>query len=74
LALASQLEAFLQKHPFASARVITQHVFTTVPTAKDIFQRELGMKKFSRNSVRHFVSDGQKGNRVEALQEMLRIL
>jgi hypothetical protein len=31
-----QLEAFMQKYPFASARVIAQHFLTTVPRIKDI--------------------------------------
>jgi hypothetical protein len=38
----------MQKYPFASAKVIAQHFLTTVPTIKDILQRELGMRKFSR--------------------------
>jgi hypothetical protein len=48
LTLRSQLEAFMQKYPFASARVITQHFLKTVPTIKNILQRELGMRTFSR--------------------------
>jgi hypothetical protein len=40
--LGPELEAFMQKYPFASARVIAQHFLTTVPTIKDILQRELG--------------------------------
>jgi transposase len=51
----SQLEAFMHKYTFASTRVIAQH-FLTVPTIKDIFQRELGMRTFSRRWVPHFLS------------------
>jgi hypothetical protein len=64
--LGLQLEAFIQKYPFASARVIAQHFLTTVPTIKDILQRQLGMGKFSRRWVPHFLSSGQKVARVEA--------
>jgi hypothetical protein len=49
LTLGPQLEAFMQKYPFASARVIAQPFLTTVPAIKDILQRELGMRKFSRH-------------------------
>jgi hypothetical protein len=38
----------MQKYPFASARVIAQHFLITVPTIKEILQKELGMRKFSR--------------------------
>jgi hypothetical protein len=43
-----QLEVFMQKDPFAGVRIIAQHFFTAVPTIKDILQRELGMREFSR--------------------------
>jgi hypothetical protein len=41
---------------------------------EDIFQRELGMKKFSLRWARHFPSSAQKVARVEASKEMSRIL
>jgi transposase len=56
LTLGPQLEAFIQKYPFASARVIAEHFLTTVPTIKAIIQRELGMRQFSRRWVPHFLS------------------
>jgi hypothetical protein len=56
LPLGPQLEPFMQKYPFASARRIAQHFLTTVPTIEDILQRELGMRKFARRSVPHFLS------------------
>jgi hypothetical protein len=74
LTLGPQLEAFMPKDPFASARVIAQHVLTTVPTIKDIIQRELGMRKFSRGWVPHFPSPAQKVARIEALTIILRVL
>jgi transposase len=64
-----QLEVFMQKYPFASARVIAQHFLTTVPTTKNILQRELGMRKFSRRWVPHFLSPAQKVARVEASKQ-----
>jgi hypothetical protein len=71
LTLRPQLEAFMQKYPFASARVIAQHFLTAVPTIKDILHRELGMGKFSRHCVPHFLSPVQKVARVEALKTIL---
>jgi transposase len=56
LTLGPQLEAFVQKYPFARARIIAQHFLTTVPTIKDILQRELGMREFSRRWLPHFLS------------------
>jgi hypothetical protein len=64
----------MQKYPFASARVTAQHPLTAVPTIKDILQRELGMRKFSRRWVPHFPSPGQKVARVEASKTILRVL
>jgi transposase len=69
LTLGPQLEACMQKYPVASARVIAQHFHTTVPTTKDILQRELGMRKFSRCWLPHFLSPAQKVARVEASKQ-----
>jgi hypothetical protein len=44
--LGPQLEAVMRKYPFASTRVIAQHLLTTVPTIKDILQKELKRRKF----------------------------
>jgi hypothetical protein len=41
---------------------------------KEIFRRELGLKKFSRGWVPHFLSDGQKKLRVDASRELLSML
>jgi hypothetical protein len=38
LTLGPRLGAFMQKDPFASARVIAQHLLTTVSLIKDILQ------------------------------------
>jgi hypothetical protein len=64
----------MQKYPFASARVIAQHFLTTVLTIKDILQRELGMRKFSRRWMSHFLSAAQRVARVEASNTILRVL
>jgi hypothetical protein len=72
--LGPQLEAFVQKYPFASARATVQHFLTTAPTIKDILQRELGMRKFSRRWVPHFLGPAQKVARVEVFTTILRVL
>jgi hypothetical protein len=74
LTLGLRLEVFMQKYPFTSARVIAQHFLTTVPTIKDILQKELGMRKCSRCWVPHFLSAAQKVARVEVLKTILRVL
>jgi hypothetical protein len=74
LTLGPQVEAFLQKYRFASARLIKKHVPTTASTVKKILQRELGMRKFSRGWVPHLLIDAQKVAWVEAVKEMLKIL
>jgi transposase len=73
LILGPQLEAMMYKYPFTSARVIAQHFLMTVPTIKDILQGELGIKKFSRRWVPHFLSPAPKVAHVEALKTILRV-
>jgi hypothetical protein len=74
LTLGARREAFMQKYPFASARLIAQHFLTTVPTIQDILQSELGMRKFSRRWVPHFLGPAQRVARVEASKTILRVL
>jgi hypothetical protein len=74
LTLGPQFEAFMQKYPFASARVIAQHFLTTVPTIKDILQRETGMRKFSRRWAPHFLIPAQKVAGGEASKTILPVL
>jgi hypothetical protein len=69
LTLGQQLWACLQKYTFASPRVIAQHFLMTVSTIKNVLQRELEMRKFSRPWVPHFLSPAQKVARVEASEQ-----
>jgi hypothetical protein len=64
----------MQKYPFASASVITQYFLTAVPTIKDILQRQLEMRKFSRRWALHFLTPAQKVARVETSKTILRVL
>jgi hypothetical protein len=64
----------MQKYLFSSARVIAQHFLTTVPANMDILQRELGMTKFPRRWMPHFLSPTQKVARIEASKTLLRVL
>jgi transposase len=70
----AQLEAFLQKYPFASARIITKHFLVNPHTVKEILQRELGMRKFSRRWVPHSLTSAQRVARLDASTPILRIL
>jgi hypothetical protein len=74
LALGSQFEAFLRQYTFASSRMITRHFLASVPTVKAILRRELGMRKFSRRSVPHLLSETPKIARIDVAKEMLPIL
>jgi histone-lysine N-methyltransferase SETMAR len=74
LMMGSMFQAYLEKYPFASARVLAQHFFVSAPTVKDILQRELGMKKYSRRWLRHLLTGSQKAARVDSSREMLKIL
>jgi hypothetical protein len=69
-----QVEAFLQKFPFASASIIAKQFLTTASFVKEILQTELEMKRFSRRWVPHSLSDAQKVAPVEAARKMLTIL
>jgi hypothetical protein len=64
----------MQKYPFASARVIAQYFLPTVHMIKDILQRELGMRKFSRREVPPFLNPAQKVARIEASKTILPVL
>jgi hypothetical protein len=74
LTLGPQVEVFLQKDPFASTRTIAKHFLTTASTVKEMLQRELEIREFSRRWVPHFLNDTQKVARVEAAKERSRIL
>jgi hypothetical protein len=68
------METFLKKYVFASTWIIARHLVTIVPMIKDIPQRELWMKTFSRRRVPHFLTLTQQVVDVEERKEMLRIL
>jgi hypothetical protein len=51
-----------------------QHFLVTIPTVKEILQRELGMRKFSGRWVPYLLSEGQKIARIEAAREILATL
>jgi hypothetical protein len=74
LTLGPQVEASLQKDPFASVRIIAKHFLPTASTVKEILQKELRMRKVSRHWIPHSLSDAQKITRVESEKEMLKIL
>jgi hypothetical protein len=72
--LGPQFEVFLQKYPFPSANAIAKYFLVTIPTVREILQKELGMKKFSRRWVPHSLSSVPKVATVEASKEILKIL
>jgi hypothetical protein len=74
LTLGPQLEAFLQKYPFASSRVLVQHFLMSVPTVKEILQRELGLKNSRGAGCPIFCPPAQKVSRAEVSTKMPQIL
>jgi len=49
--LGTVLHKFLTKHPFASARIMAEHFNLSHPIVKEILQREMGLRKFTRRWV-----------------------
>jgi Mn-dependent DtxR family transcriptional regulator len=39
------LKSLLEKHPFASAKIMSKHFDISAPTVKEILSRELGLNK-----------------------------
>jgi hypothetical protein len=74
LTLESQLEVFMQKYPFTSARVIARHFLTMVPTIKDILQRELGVKKILAGPGASFSQSHTKSCSRRSIKTILRVL
>jgi hypothetical protein len=68
------LKKFLDKHPFASAKILSRHFDISPPTVKEILHRELGLKKYSRRWVPHELSKGQKKCRVDQSEMLLDML
>jgi hypothetical protein len=63
----------LQKYLFTNARVLVQHFLTSALTIKEIHQRDLGLKTFSRRWLPHFLPSAQNVARGEPSTEILRI-
>jgi hypothetical protein len=68
------LEDFLEKFPFASARMVTMNFKVSHSTVKDIFSRELGLRTFSRRWVPDQLFDPQKKLRIDTSLELLALL
>jgi hypothetical protein len=72
--LALVLQKFLDRYPFSSTRVISRHFCLSPPTVKEILGRELGLKKISRRSVPHLLSENEKKLRIVASRQLLSML
>jgi transposase len=72
--LGSVIEKFLEKHPFASSKVVSRHIDVSASTVKEIMTRELGLKKYTRRWVPHELSEDQKKFRVDQSRMPLDIL
>jgi hypothetical protein len=72
--LGKALSDFFEEFPFTTARVIAQHFNQSKYTIKEILQRELGLRRFSRRWVSHSVSEAQKADRTAMTIDMSSVL
>jgi hypothetical protein len=71
---AEPFRLFIQNYSFAGACMLSRHFSVCAITAKEIFVRDLGLKKFTQRWVPHTLSDPQQVTRVETSNELLQIL
>jgi hypothetical protein len=62
------LRKFLDRDPVSSIKVISNHFRISPPTVKGILRQELGLSKFSRRWVLHFLPHDQTQSRIDAEQ------
>jgi hypothetical protein len=74
LMMGDSFRTFLEKHPFASAQIMSEHFDVSRATVKEILSRELGLRKYTRRWVPHLLDDAQKNHRTLAAIEMLALL
>jgi hypothetical protein len=67
-------EHFLEKFPFASARIIAGQFNVSHSTVKDILSQELRLRKFSRRWISYQRSKPQKKFRVDTSVEFIVLL
>jgi hypothetical protein len=72
--LGKALSDFFEHSPFASAGVIAEHFGQSKHIIKEILERELGLRRFSRKWVPHSLSDLQKADRKQMAINLLAIL
>jgi hypothetical protein len=68
------LSKLLSKCPFASAKNIMSHFDISVSTVRDLFARQLGVRKFTRRWVPHSLSDRQNDEWVIQSRLLLDLL
>jgi hypothetical protein len=72
--LRKPLSDFPEEFPFASAGVIAQHFDLFQSPIKDIIERELGLRQFSRRWLPHSLSESEKAHRVATASDLLTLL
>jgi hypothetical protein len=72
--LGKPLSDFLEEFPFANVSLIAQYFGLSKPTIKDIIERELGLRRFSRKWLPHSLSESQKADRVAMATNLLNLL
>jgi hypothetical protein len=72
--LRKALSDFLEEFPFATAGIIAWHSTESKPITKEIVQRELGLQRFSRKWISHWLWDAQKVDRTAMATDLLSVL
>jgi hypothetical protein len=65
---------FFEVFPFAILGLIAQHFDLSKSAIKNIIERELGRRRFSRRWLRHSLSESQKADRVPIASDFLTLL
>jgi histone-lysine N-methyltransferase SETMAR len=72
--MGDNFRTFLEKYPFASAKIMSEHFDVSRATVKEILSRELELRKYTRRWMPHSLDDAQKNHRTPAAIEMLALL
>jgi transposase len=74
LMMGDSFRMFLEKYPFASAKIMSDHFDVSRATVKAILSRELRRRKSTRRWVPDLLDEAQKNHRARAAIEMLTLL
>jgi transposase len=74
LMMGDSFRTFLERYPFGSAKIMSEHFDVSRATVTKILSRELRLRKYTRRWVPHLLDDAQKNHQILAAIEMLALL